>query len=318
MPLTEPSELAARLGSGLLSFPVTHFDANLDLDEQLYRDHLNWLASYPVSGLFAAGGTGELFSLSPAEVARVTRLAVAEVDGQLPVVAPAGASTALAVEQAQDAERAGADGVLLFPPYLTEAPADGLRAHIEAVCAATRLGVVYYNRANGRIDADTVGRLVEVCPNLIGLKDGIGDVELATRMHVRFADRLTLIGGLPTAETYALPYQELGVNTYSSAMFNFVPEFALAFYDDVRRRDRSAVDRRLREFVLPYLAIRDRSPGYAVSVVKAGLAAAGRPSSSVRPPLVNLTSHEAGLLTNLVAKVGSPSPSAVTLDKHMS
>ncbi|SEE95280.1 5-dehydro-4-deoxyglucarate dehydratase [Ruania alba] len=307
MPTMDPRELAERLGGGLLSFPVTPFDAALDLDEHAYRDHLRWLAEYPVAGLFAAGGTGELFSLSPAEVARVVRLAVAEIRGRVPVLAPASASTALAVEQAADAERAGADGVLLFPPYLTEASADGLRAHVQAVCAATNLGVVYYNRANGRIDATTLARLAQDCPNLVGFKDGTGDIELVTRVHVRLGDRLTLIGGLPTAETCALAFAELGVATYSSAMFNFAPEFALGFHDAVRRRDRTGVDQRLREFVLPYLDIRDRRPGYAVSIIKAALAAAGRPSSRVRPPLTDLTVEEVELLTPLVAHVTTSS-----------
>ncbi len=309
----DPSELAAQLGSGLLSFPVTHFDDALELDDPAYRDHLNWLAEYPVAGLFAAGGTGELFSLTPAEVAHVVRLAVTEVGGRVPVVAPASASTALAVEQAKDAERAGADGVLLFPPYLTEASAEGLRAHVQAVCAATNLGVVYYNRANGRIGADTIAQLAQDCPTLVGFKDGTGDVELVTRVHLELRGRLTLIGGLPTAETCALAFSELGVTTYSSAMFNFAPEFALGFYDAVRNRDRAAVTQRLREFVVPYLDIRDRRPGYAVSIIKAALAAAGRTSSRVRPPLTDLTAQEMELLTPLVTRITAAAQNGATV-----
>ncbi|QOR71638.1 5-dehydro-4-deoxyglucarate dehydratase [Ruania alkalisoli] len=313
MPATDPTELATRLGSGLLSFPVTHFDSSGEVDEHAYRDHLGWLAQYPVAGLFAAGGTGEIFSLTPPEVARVVRFAVDEVNGRVPVLAPASASTALAVEQVRDAERAGADGILLFPPYLMESSPEGLRAHVQAVCAATNLGVIHYNRANATIDVGTLTRLTQDCPNLIGFKDGTGDVELVTRVHVTLGDRLTLIGGLPTAETCALAFLELGMTTYSSAMFNFAPEFALAFYDAVRRRDRADVDRRLREFVLPYLDIRNRRPGYAVSIVKAALGAAGRPTSRVRPPLTDLTSEEMDLLRPLVAQItATPGTSTAT------
>ena len=95
-------------------------------------------------------------------------------------------------------------------------------------------------------------------PTLIGFKDGVGDIEQMTRTYARVGDRLTYIGGLPTAETFALPLLQLGVSTYSSALFNFLPQFALDFYDAVRAQDRDEVYRRLNEFVIPYLDIRDR------------------------------------------------------------
>ena len=91
-----------------------------------------------------------------------------------------------------------------------------------------------------------------------------------TRISNRLGDRLTYVGGLPTAETFALPYLEMGVTTYSSAIFNFLPQFAMGFYAAVRRRDHDAVAAGLRDFVFPYLDIRDRRKGYAVSIVKAG------------------------------------------------
>lgn len=298
-----PHDLALALGSGLLSFPVTHFDANLDFDEAAYRDHVGWLSEFEVAGLFAAGGTGEYFSLTSDEVDRVLRAAVTEVAGRVPVIAPAGGSTAQAIAQARAAEAAGADGILLFPPYLTEASQDGLVEHVQAVAAATGLGFTYYNRANAVITAPTLARLADTVPNLVGFKDGVGDIELMTRIYASLGDRFTYIGGLPTAETFALPYLQLGVTTYSSALFNFAPRFALDFYADVRAQNRDAVYAKLREFVLPYLEIRNRKKGYAVSIVKAGLAAAGRPTSSVRPPLTNLTAAELDELTTLVARV---------------
>ncbi|MEC3956947.1 5-dehydro-4-deoxyglucarate dehydratase [Nocardia sp. CDC153] len=296
-------ELGAVLGRGLLSFPVTHFDADLAFDEPAYREHIGWLAQYDVAGLFAAGGTGEGFSLTSAEIDRVLRAAVAETAGRVPVIAPATAGTAVAVEQARAAESAGAQGILLLPPYLTEAGPDGLVEHVAAVCAATSLGVIFYSRANAACDDVTVARMAERCPNLVGFKDGVGNIETMTRIYARLGDRLTYIGGLPTAETFALPYTEMGVTTYSSAIFNFAPEFALAFYKAVRAHDREEVYRRLRSFVLPYLDIRDRAPGYAVSIVKAGLRAAGRPSSRVRPPLTDLTESELAELISLVTTI---------------
>jgi 5-dehydro-4-deoxyglucarate dehydratase len=301
--LLPPNELADRLRSGLLSFPVTHFDADLQFDELRYREHLAWQAGFDVAGLFAAGGTGEGFSLTPPEVDRVVRAAVDEVGAAVPVVAPATGGTAAAVAQAQAAQAAGASGVLLFPPYLTEASQAGLAQHVGAVCRATQLGVVVYSRANAVLTDATVAEIAEHNPNLIGLKDGVGDIEQMTRTYARLGDRLIYIGGLPTAETFALPLLQLGVSTYSSAMYNFVPEFALRFYAAVRSQDRDAVYRMLNEFVIPYLDIRDRGRGYAVSIIKAGLTAVGRDGGRVRPPLTDLTEGECAELAALIAKV---------------
>jgi 5-dehydro-4-deoxyglucarate dehydratase len=297
-----PETLRDTLGTGLLSFPVTHATADLAFDEDAYREHVAWQSSFGAAGLFAAGGTGEFFALTTNEVARVLRAAVAAA-GDTPVLAPAGYGTAQAVEMARDAEAAGASGLLLLPPYLTEVPQDGLVEHVKAVCAATSLGVIVYHRANAKFTYDTTARLADACPNLIGFKDGVGNVDLMTRIYARLGDRLLSIGGLPTAETYALPYLEMGVTTYSSAIFNFAPRWALDFYAAVRARDAQTVYRKRDEFVLPYIEIRDRRNGYAVSIVKAGLRAVGRDAGPVRPPLVDLTGSEFDELKTLVEKV---------------
>jgi 5-dehydro-4-deoxyglucarate dehydratase len=297
-----PESLRDTLGTGLLSFPVTHATADLAFDEDAYRAHVAWQSSYDAAGLFAAGGTGEFPALTPDEVARVLRAAVQSA-GDTPVLAPAGYGTAQAVLMARDAEAAGASGLLLLPQYLSEAPQEGLITHVKAVCAATSLGVIVYHRANAKYSYDTVARLADDCPNLIGFKDGVGNVDLMTRIYARLGERLLSIGGLPTAETYALPYLEMGVTTYSSAIFNFAPCWALDFYAAVRARDAATVYRKLDEFVLPYIEIRDRRNGYAVSIVKAGLRAVGRDPGPVRPPLADLTDGEFDELKTLVEKV---------------
>ncbi|MFV8054819.1 5-dehydro-4-deoxyglucarate dehydratase [Mycobacterium sp. 48b] len=298
-----PSEVATQLGSGLLSFPITHLNADQTFNEHGYRENIGWLSQFEVAGLFAAGGTGEFFSLTPAEVSQVVTAAVAEAGDAVPVIAPAGYGTAIAVEMARDAERAGADGILLFPPYLTEASQDGLVAHVKQVCDATELGVTIYSRANAIYSESSVVRLAESCPNLIGFKDGNGNIELMTRIYAALQDRLTYIGGLPTAEMFALPYLKLGVTTYSSAIFNFVPRFALDFYRAVREDDSDRVLGALNDFVIPYCDLRNRKPGYAVSIIKAGMTAIGRPAGPVRSPLTDLEPLELAELTDLIKKV---------------
>jgi 5-dehydro-4-deoxyglucarate dehydratase len=295
-----PKEMASAISKGLLSFPVTPFNADFSFNEAQYRSNMDWLCGYDVAGLFAAGGTGEFFSLSPAEVERVVAVAVHETRGRVPVLAGTGYGGAIACDIAQRAERAGADGLLLLPPYLVNSEQDGLAAHVEMVCKSTKLGIIVYNRDNAMLNETTLAKLCDRNPNLVGYKDGVGDIELMMRIYARMGDRLTYIGGLPTAETFALPYLEMGVTTYSSAVFNFVPEFATAFYAAVRRQDRVAVLAMLKQFILPLIAIRNRKKGYPVSIIKAGMKVIGRDSGPVRPPLTDLAATEIAELAALI------------------
>jgi 5-dehydro-4-deoxyglucarate dehydratase len=301
MSALSPNEMAKRVGSGLLSFPVTHFNEHFDFSEEPYRRHIGWLLEHKPAALFAAGGTGEFFSLTLQEYSRVVAAAVSEAAGRVPVLAGCGYGARTAIEFARAAEEAGADGLLLFPPYLVNAEASGIVEHAQTVCASTRLGVVFYNRDNAVLNESALEKLAGRCPNLVGFKDGHGDIELMTRICTRLGDRLVYIGGLPTAETFALPYLEIGVTTYSSAIFNFLPQFAQEFYTAVRRHDRQTVYNMLRDFVLPYIAIRSRRKGYAVSIVKAGMNAVGRPAGPVRPPLTELEPSELEELRGLIA-----------------
>ena len=303
MATASPHEIAHKLGSGLLSFPVTHFKNDHSFDEAAYRENIGWLGQFDASGLFAAGGTGEFFSLTPPEVEQVVRAAVQEAPDGLPVIAPAGYGTATAVQMARSAESVGAHGILLLPPYLTEASQDGLVAHVKEVCAATTLGVTIYSRANAVYTEAAVAELADSCPNLVGFKDGVGNIEQMTRIYASLGDRLTYIGGLPTAEMFALPYLALGVTTYSSAIYNFVPKFALDFYNALRSGDNAFVINALNEFVIPYCNLRNKKQGYAVSIIKAGMTVIDRPAGPVRTPLTDLDAVELAELADLIKKV---------------
>jgi 5-dehydro-4-deoxyglucarate dehydratase len=300
----DPKALATIVGSGLLSFPVTHFTADGEFNEDSYRKHLAWLEPHKLAALFAAGGTGEYFSLTLEEYSRVVKAAVEETAGKMPILSGCGYGTRTAIEFAKTAEKAGANGLLLFPPYLANPDQDGLFRHVKAICDSTDLGVIVYNRDNAIATDVTIARMADACPNLVGFKDGVGDLELMTKIALRMGDRLTYIGGLPTAETFAMPYLEMGVTTYSSAIFNFLPKWATDFYAAVRRRDHEYVAKEMREFVVPYLAIRDRRKGYAVSIVKAGVRLMGHDCGPVRTPLSDLTDEE---MTQLKALIGDRS-----------
>lgn len=300
-----PQELKSILSSGLLSFPVTDFDAAGDFNPAGYVRRLEWLAPYGASALFAAGGTGEFFSLAPDEYSAVIKTAVDTCEKSVPILAGVGGPTRVAIQMAQEAERLGAKGLLLLPHYLTEASQDGVAAHVEQVCKSVKIGVVVYNRNVCRLNASLLEQVAERCPNLIGYKDGLGDIELMVSIRRRLGERLTYLGGLPTAEVYAAAYKALGVPVYSSAVFNFIPKTAMAFYKAIAADDHATVGKLIDDFFLPYLDIRNRKAGYAVSIVKAGAKIVGYDAGPVRAPLTDLLPNEYEALAKLIEAQGA-------------
>ncbi|TXR50409.1 5-dehydro-4-deoxyglucarate dehydratase [Phyllobacterium endophyticum] len=294
-------ELKHVLGAGLLSFPVTHFDTEGRFNAKSYADHVSWLSGFEAATLFAAGGTGEFFSLAPEEIPQVVRTAK-EAAGKTPIVSGCGYGTEIAVSIAKSVEKVGADGILLLPHYLIDAPQEGLYRHIKAVCQATGMGVMVYNRDNSVLQADTLARLRDECPNLVGFKDGTGDIGLVRQITAKMGDRLTYLGGMPTAELFAEAYLGAGFTTYSSAVFNFVPDLAIEFYKALRAGERAKCEAILNDFFYPFMAIRNRAKGYAVSAVKAGVRLQGFSAGSVRPPLQDLTSEELDMMEALIGQ----------------
>lgn len=299
-----PQDLKSIMSQGLLSFPVTDFDANGDFNAKGYADRLEWLAPYGASALFAAGGTGEFFSLTGDEYPSIIQTAVETCRGKVPIIAGAGGPTRFAIQCAQEAERQGAHGILLLPHYLTEAGQEGLIAHVEAVCKSVKFGVIVYNRNVCKLTPESLAILAERCPNLIGFKDGVGDIETMSSIYMKMGDRFAYLGGLPTAEVYAAAYKALGTPVYSSAVFNFIPKTAMQFYEAVRTDDMATQHRLLKDFFMPYLDIRNKVPGYGVSIIKAGATLVGHDAGPVRAPLTGLKPHEMEQLDALIKSLG--------------
>lgn len=299
-----PEELKSAIGTGLLSFPVTDFDAAGDFNAKSYRARLEWLMPYGATALFAAGGTGEFFSLAPDEYPAVIRAAVETCKGKVPIIAGTGYGTRQAIAYAREAEKAGAAGLLILPHYLVEADSEGISRHVAAICRAVKIGVIVYNRGVCRLGPDTLEKLAADCPNLIGFKDGIGDLELMVSVRRRMGDRFAYLGGLPTAEFFAAPYKAMGVPVYSSAVFNFIPKTAMDFYRAITSNDEATFNGLLDTFFMPYAAIRNRRPGYAVSIVKAGADLVGHGAGPVRTPLVDCNAEERAALKALIDRLG--------------
>uniref|UniRef100_UPI00351441D4 5-dehydro-4-deoxyglucarate dehydratase n=1 Tax=Streptomyces calvus TaxID=67282 RepID=UPI00351441D4 len=285
-----PAPLTARLSvpSGPLFFPVTAYGPDGAVDLDTYRLHVRRGVEAGAAAVFACCGTGEFHALTPEEFGDCVRAAVEATEGRVPVVAGAGYGTALAVRYARLAERAGADGLLAMPPYLVRAAQEGLLRHYRALAAATSLPVVVYQRDNAVLSPPTVVELART-EGIIGLKDGHGDLDLMRRtvgaVRTEAPGDFLYFNGLPTAELTQPAYRGIGITLYSSAVFCFAPEIALACHTAFRTGDDATADRLIDGFYRPFVELRAQGPGYAVSLVKAAVRMGGLDVGEVRPPL---------------------------------
>ncbi|WP_030105746.1 5-dehydro-4-deoxyglucarate dehydratase [Actinoalloteichus caeruleus] len=298
----------------VLFFPVTPFDARGAVDTEVLAEHLRRsLAHRPGAG-FAACGTGEVHALSVAEQATVVATAAAVTPEDIPVFAGAGGPLPTAREQVRGAADAGAQAILLLPPYLVNAPQRGLVDYVRTVAESSPLPIVFYQRGNAVLTVDSAVEVARI-PNVVGIKDGVGDLD---RLHaivlaVRDAvgEDFLFFNGLPTAELTAGAYRGIGVDLYSSAAFAFVPEVSAAFHAALGG-DEDLVSRLLTGFYQPLAALRDTTPGYAVALVKAGQTLRGLDVGPVRPPLVPPTEEDLRTLSELIDTglgiVGAASP----------
>lgn len=283
-----PNTLRNKL-SGVIAFPITPFKEDLSLDLPGLHENLNKLLEYPISAIVTAGGTGEMYALTPAEYLRVIELTALAVEDRVPVIAGVGFGQRLGVEMAQAAEKAGADGILVFPPYYPHADNEGMFEYYRSIGQATRLGMIIYSRDWATFTPAMVERLTAI-PNLIAWKDGHGDIrQLQAIMH-RVGDRLGWIGG--AGDDLVGAYYSTGIRTFTSSIATVAPKLSLKLHELAAAEDTEALAELLENCVIPLYELRSRRRGYEVSAMKALMDLVGLNGGPVRPPLVNVTPEE--------------------------
>jgi 5-dehydro-4-deoxyglucarate dehydratase len=283
-----PSGLRDSL-TGVIGFPVTPFRSDLSVDLDALRHNVRAMLEHPLAALVAAGGTGELYSLTPSEHLDVVRTIVEEAAGKLPVIAGTGFSSALGVELARQAARAGASGILAFPPYYPGAEEEGLLQYYAALGNATPLGLLIYSRDWFHPSAAMVERLATI-PTLVAWKDGQGDIRRLQMIKERVGDRLRWIGG--AGDDMVPAYYSLGIRGFTSSIANVSPQLALDLHEAGSRSDAGALQRMMTDYVVPLYAMRARRKGHEVTVMKELMTMLGLKGGSVRPPLVPLRADE--------------------------
>ena len=292
-----PNTLRNKL-SGVIAFPVTPFKEDLSLDLPGLHENLTKLLEHPIAAIVVAGGTGESYSLTPAEYVRVVELTTLAVEDRVPVIAGVGFGQRLAVEMAQAAEKAGADGILAFPPYYPQAEDEGLFEYYRAIGDATRLGMLIYTRDWTSYSPAMVERLTSI-PTLIGWKDGEGDIRRLQMIMNHVGDRLHWIGG--AGDDMVAAYFSIGVTTFTSSIATVAPQLSLKLWELADAGDSETLRDLLDRCVVPLFALRTRRKGYEVSAMKAMMDMVGLNGGPVRPPLVNVKPEEEDELRTILA-----------------
>jgi 5-dehydro-4-deoxyglucarate dehydratase len=283
---------------GVVGFPITPFKKDLSLDLESLESNVIEMGKYAFCSMVAAGGTGEMYSMTPSENVEVVRRTVAVVDGKMPVIGGVGFNAAIASQMAREMEQAGADALLVMPPYYVNAPSEGLYDYYASVGKSTGLPLAIYSRDWAVFTPDMVARLADKVPTLQIWKDGQGDARKYQRIMAKLGNRLAWLGGL--GDDCVAPYYSIGVQGYTSSISNVAPKLSLALGAAGEKRDFDTLDRLLCKYVHPLYALRDRKRGYEVSVMKKMMDLIGLKGGVVRPPLENTTEAENKMVAEMV------------------
>ena len=283
-----PNELCAKL-EGVIGFPVTpfHDDQSLDLDG--HRKNVRYMLEQPMCALVAAGGTGELYSLTPEEVRDVVEATLEEAAGRLPVIAGVGFAGGLAKRLASQAADCGVAGVLAFPPYYPNAEMDGLVDYYSGIAESSGLGVLIYSRDWANFTPGQAGRLAEI-PGVVAWKDGTADIRRYQMIREHLGGKLHWIGG--AGDDMVPGYYGIGIRAYTSSISAVAPKLSIRLHELGAAGDAAALNQLVNDHVVPLYALRTKRKGYEVSAMKAILDMLGLKGGPVRPPLVDVTGAE--------------------------
>ena len=294
-----PEQLRSKL-PGVIAFPVTPFDADLSLDLPGLRKNIRALMSHPVSAVVAAGGTGEMYSLSPSEHLAVVKAITEEVAGRVPVVCGTGFNRQIGIELAVHSAAVGANAILALPPYYPSADDLGLVDYYAAIGAATPLPLLVYSRDWVNPTAAWVEHLAQRVPTLFAWKDGQGDIRRFQQIIKQVGDRLYWIGGV--GDDCVPGYYSIGIRTYTSSIATFAPKLSVQLHELASASNFNDLACLMREYVIPLYALRSRRKGYEVTVMKEIMNQLGMAAGPVRPPLPQLRTEEKAEIARLIEK----------------
>ncbi|MDY0190810.1 MAG: 4-hydroxy-tetrahydrodipicolinate synthase [Desulfuromonas sp.] len=264
---------------------ITPFDANGNVDEDKFRQLVEFQIANGTDVIVPCGTTGESATLNYEEHDLVIRACIEQVNGRVPVIAGTGSnSTAEAVEISLHAKEMGADGVLLVSPYYNKPSQEGLYQHYKTIAEAVALPQVLYNvpgRTGMNMLAETTIRLAQI-DNIVAIKEASGDVTQASDIINKAGDKIDVISG---DDFLTLPLMACGAKGVISVTANIMPKEVKAMvvainegrWDDARKMHLQLLDMHKAMFI-------ESNP----VPVKTAVALMGKCDTQVRLPLCAL------------------------------
>lgn len=283
---------------GILPAITTPFNADLTVDHGFLAQHASWLVESGSIGLVPAGSLGESATLSSQEKRAVLETCVRAVGERVPVVPGIAAlSTAEAVRLARDAEAIGCRGLMVLPPYVYSSDWREMKAHVEAVIAATDLPCLLYNNPVAyRTDflPEQIAELASEHPNLQAVKESSTDVRRVTAIRALLGDRLDVLVGVDDAIVEGIAAGAVG---WIAGLVNALPRESVALYR-LAREGRKPEAEALYRWFLPLLRM-DTVPKF-VQLIKLVQERVSMGTELVRPPRLPVAGDERTLALELI------------------
>lgn len=315
---------------GIFHLALTPFDENGELDLPALKESIRMVTEHPLLKgedivFLALGTTGEFYAMSEAENKKVVDTVTQEVNGRFPVMIGSGrAGTRNTVEFSKYAQEAGADGLLIVPPYYTMPTTDGVIRHFETVAEAVDIGITIYNNPAASklwLPAPVIRRLSKV-DNIIGLKENTNNpMAFLTMMQTIDEKDMAIFAGLGHFMYQFMCFH--GCNGFVTEMLNYAPHLAVDLYHAGKDRDVEKVRRTADQMNLFWnwvfcLAAKHSAipsavhPGnqlpndmpYYQAANKAAARLCGMPSGIARGPMENIPEEETAKLRRILKEMG--------------
>lgn len=271
---------------GVIPAITTNLAADLTVDHAALAVHCRWMIDSGCTGLVVGGSLGEAATLSFEEKIAIVRTSVAAVAGRAPIVLGiASLSTLEAVALAQAAEQAGAQGLMVLPPYVYSSDWREMKTHVSAVIAATKLSCLLYNNPPAyKTDflPEQIAELARLHPNLHAVKESSGDTRRVTAIQAAVGPRLAVLVGMDDAIVEGIYAGAVG---WIAGLVNAFPVESVALFNLASRGEKARAAA-LYAWFLPLLRL-DTVPKF-VQLIKWVQAEVGRGTPYVRAPRLAL------------------------------
>lgn len=288
--------MSHNIWKGVLPAITTPFDEKLAVDHAFLTRHVQWLVENGCVGLVALGSLGEGATLTFDEKVAILKSCVAAVD--VPVVAGVSAlSTAEAVALAQEAEKAGCQGLMVLPPYVYRGDWREMKAHMSAIIQATSLSCMLYNNpvAYGTdFVPEQIAELAAEHANLHAVKESSTDVRRITAIKALLGSRLTILVGVDDAIVEGVA---AGAEGWIAGLVNAFPRESVALFNYAQQQNWAAAFELYRWF-LPLLRL-DTVPKF-VQLIKLVQQLVNMGHERVRPPRLELVGEERKMVEEMV------------------